>query len=187
MPFAFEKLEIPDVVLVTAKRFGDNRGFFMETYKYSQFVENGIDVQFVQDNHSHSSYGVLRGLHYQLNPMAQGKLLRVTRGEVFDVAVDIRKGSPTYGQWVGATLSAENGRMLYVPPGFAHGFCVLSEWADLLYKVSAPYSPEHESGIAWDDPAINVEWPIAEPVLSGRDDQNPTLAEANNNFIYGES
>ena len=184
MPFAFEKLEIPDVVLVTAKRFGDNRGFFMETYQHAEFAAHGIDVQFVQDNHSNSSYGVLRGLHYQLNPVAQGKLLRVTHGEVFDVAVDIRQGSPTYGQWVGEVLSAENGRMLYVPPGFAHGFCVLSERADLLYKVSAPYSPDHECGIAWDDPAINVAWPIDDPVLSGRDTKNPPLANAENNFVY---
>ena len=186
MLFAFEKLEIPEVILVTTKRFGDNRGFFMESYQYSEFAANGIDVQFVQDNHSHSSYGVLRGLHYQLNPKAQGKLLRVSRGKVFDVAVDIRVGSPTYGKWVGVTLSAENGRMLYVPPGFAHGFCVLSERADLLYKVSASYSPEHECGIAWDDSAINIEWPISEPTLSGRDTDSPTLANAQNNFIFNK-
>ncbi len=184
MSFIFEKLEIPEVILVTAQRFGDNRGFFMETYQYETFAEHGIGVQFVQDNHSHSAYGVLRGLHYQQNPAAQGKLVRAGRGELFDVAVDVRQGSPTYGQWVGAILSAENGRMLYVPPGFAHGFCVLSERADLLYKVSAPYSPEHEKGIAWDDPAIDIVWPIIDPTLSARDKQNPLLADAENTFIY---
>lgn len=184
MPFFFEQLTIPDVILITPKKFGDNRGFFMETYHYEQFAANGIDVQFVQDNHSRSAQGVLRGLHYQLNPMAQGKLLRVVNGEVFDVAVDIRLNSPTYGQWVGEVLSAENGRMLYVPPGFAHSFCVLSQSADLLYKVSELYSPEYERGIAWDDPAIQIEWPVQNPILSARDTDSPTLAEAENNFVY---
>ena len=184
MPFFFEQREIPEVILVTPQQFGDKRGFFMETYHYEQFAANGIDVQFVQDNHSRSAYGVLRGLHYQMNPVAQGKLLRVVQGEVFDVAVDIRVNSPTYGKWIGEILSAENGRMLYVPPGFAHGFCVLSESADLLYKTSATYSPDHERGIAWDDPAIHVDWPIQNPTLSNRDTNNPTLAEADNNFIY---
>ena len=184
MPFFFEQREIPEVILVTPQQFGDKRGFFMETYHYEQFAANGIDVQFVQDNHSRSAYGVLRGLHYQMNPVAQGKLLRVVQGEVFDVAVDIRVNSPTYGKWIGEILSAENGRMLYVPPGFAHGFCVLSESADLLYKTSATYSPDQERGIAWDDPAIHVDWPIQNPTLSNRDTNNPTLAEADNNFIY---
>lgn len=187
MPFFFEPLTIPDIILITPKKFGDSRGFFVETYHYEQFAANGIDVHFVQDNHSRSAQGVLRGLHYQLNPMAQGKLLRVVQGEVFDVAVDIRLNSPTYGQWVGEVLSAENGRMLYVPPGFAHGFCVLSQSADLLYKVSELYSPEHERGIAWDDPALQIEWPVQKPILSARDTDSPTLAEAENNFVYASA
>jgi dTDP-4-dehydrorhamnose 3,5-epimerase len=156
----------------------------METYHYEQFAAHGIDLQFVQDNHSRSGQGVLRGLHYQKNPAAQWKLLRVVQGKVFDVAVDIRTHSPTFGQWVGEMLSAENGRLLYVPPGFAHGFCVLSESADLLYKVTATYSKDHERGIAWDDPAIGVEWPIQNPILSDRDQHNPSLAEADYNFVY---
>ena len=184
MPFFFEPLTIPDIILITPQKFGDSRGFFVETYHYEQFAANGIDVHFVQDNHSRSAQGVLRGLHYQLNPMAQGKLLRVVQGEIFDVAVDIRLNSPTYGQWVGEILSAENGRMLYVPPGFAHGFCVMSQSADLLYKVSELYSPEHERGIAWNDPALKIEWPVQNPTLSARDTDSPTLAEAENNFVY---
>ena len=184
MPFSFQPTEIPDVVLIEAKRFGDARGFFMETYQQAEFAANGIDVQFVQDNRSHSARGVLRGLHYQLEPFAQGKLLMALTGVIFDVAVDIRRGSPTYGRWVGEILSMENGRMLYIPPGFAHGFCVLSDTADLVYKVSAPYSPECERGIAWNDPAIGVDWPVTDPILSARDQQNPILAKADNTFVY---
>ncbi len=184
MPFSFQPTEIPDVVLIEAKRFGDARGFFMETYQQAEFAANGIDVQFVQDNRSHSTRGVLRGLHYQLEPFAQGKLLMALTGVIFDVAVDIRRGSPTYGRWVGEILSMENGRMLYIPPGFAHGFCVLSDTADLVYKVSAPYSPEYERGIAWNDPAIGVDWPVTDPILSARDQQNPILSKADNTFVY---
>jgi dTDP-4-dehydrorhamnose 3,5-epimerase len=184
MPFFFKPLDIPEVILVTPERFGDNRGFFMETYHREQFAAHGIDGQFVQDNHSRSSHGVLRGLHYQNNPAAQGKLLRVVQGEVFDAAVDIRANSPTFGKWVGEILSADNGRMLYVPPGFAHGFCVLSESADLLYKVTTTYSKDHERGIAWNDPTISIDWPIQNPILSERDTHNPSLAEADHNFVY---
>lgn len=184
MPFQFHPLAIPDVILVEPQRFGDSRGFFMETYQFETFVAHGITPRFVQDNHSRSARGVLRGLHYQKEPYAQGKLLKVVVGEIFDVAVDIRRGSPTFGQWVGEILSAENGRLLYVPPGFAHGFCVLSETADLIYKTTSYYHPESEKGILWNDPQIGVAWPITEPLLSGRDQSLPTLAEADFNFQF---
>lgn len=184
MPFHFQPLAIPEVILVEPQRFGDTRGFFMETYQYETFAANGIALRFVQDNHSRSAKGVLRGLHYQKDPVAQGKLLKAVVGEIFDVAVDIRRGSPTFGQWVGEILSAENGRLLYVPPGFAHGFCVLSETADLIYKTTDYYHPESEKGIIWNDPQIGVEWPIANPLLSIRDQALPSLAEADFNFHY---
>jgi dTDP-4-dehydrorhamnose 3,5-epimerase len=184
MPFKFTPLEIPEVILVETQRFGDDRGFFMETYKQPEFAANGINVKFVQDNCSHSAYGVLRGLHYQLNPKAQGKLVGVLRGEIFDVAVDIRHGSPTYGRWVGELLSLANGRMLYLPPGFAHGFCVLSDFATLSYKSTDTYSPDCEGGIIWNDPDIVIAWPLTDPILSERDKQQPTLAEAANNFLF---
>lgn len=188
MPFEFHPLAIPEVILVEPQRFGDARGFFMETYQHETFAANGIAPRFVQDNHSRSSQGVLRGLHFQKNPHAQGKLLKVVIGEIFDVAVDIRRGSPTFGQWVGEMLSAENGRMLYVPPGFAHGFCVLSETADLIYKTTDYYYPESEKGIIWNDPQIGVEWPVNKPLLSARDEKLPPLAEADFNFsLQGES
>lgn len=184
MPFHFQPLAIPEVILVEPQRFGDTRGFFMETYQYETFAANGIALRFVQDNHSRSAQGVLRGLHYQKDPVAQGKLLKAVVGEIFDVAVDIRRGSPTFGQWVGEILSAENGRLLYVPPGFAHGFCVLSETADLIYKTTDYYHPESEKGIIWNDAQIGVEWPIAAPLLSARDQALPSLAEADFNFQY---
>lgn len=184
MPFQFRPMAIPEVILVEPQRFGDMRGFFMETYQYEIFATNGIAPHFVQDNHSRSAKGVLRGLHYQKDPQAQGKLLKVVVGEIFDVAVDIRRGSPTFGQWVGEILSAENGRLLYVPPGFAHGFCVLSETADLLYKTTAYYHPASDRGIIWNDPQVNIAWPITEPLLSTKDAQLPPLAEADFNFVY---
>lgn len=184
MPFHFQPLAIPEVILVEPQRFGDTRGFFMETYQYETFAANGIALRFVQDNHSRSAQGVLRGLHYQKDPVAQGKLLKAVVGEIFDVAVDIRRGSPTFGQWVGEILSAENGRLLYVPPGFAHGFCVLSETADLIYKTTDYYHPESEKGIIWNDAQIGVAWPIAAPLLSARDQALPSLAEADFNFHY---
>ena len=149
MPFTFKKLSTPDVILVEAKSFPDERGFFKETYKESEFIKNGISLKFVQDNFSHSTKGVLRGLHYQKNPTAQAKLLTVLKGEIFDVVIDIRKNSPTYGKWVSEILSENNHASLYIPEGFAHGFCVLSEEADILYKVSQEYSPEDEKGIIW--------------------------------------
>jgi dTDP-4-dehydrorhamnose 3,5-epimerase len=182
MPFQFHKLETSEVVLVQVSGQPDARGFFRETYRQAEFAAHGIPA-FVQDNHSRSTRGVLRGLHYQKHPGAQGKFLIVTRGEIFDVAVDIRKGSPTYARWVAQTLSAENGRMLYVPPGFAHGICVLSESADLVYKVTAEYAPELERGVIWNDPDICVGWPLDKPTLSPRDAQLPLLRDADNNFV----
>jgi dTDP-4-dehydrorhamnose 3,5-epimerase len=182
MPFQFKRLEIPEVILVTARHFADHRGFNLESYKQSEFIENGIPWSFVQDNRSHSTQRVLRGLHYQLQPGAQGKLVTALSGEIFDVAVDIRQGSPTYGQWVGATLSADRFNMLYVPVGFAHGFCVLSEQADVLYKLTDEYAAQLERGVRWDDPDIGVNWPIANPVISERDAQLPRLRDADNNF-----
>lgn len=184
MPFQFHRLEIPDIVLIEARHFADNRGLFLETYKRSAFRDNGIPDAFVQDNLSRSTRGVLRGLHYQIHPAAQGKLVRVLRGEVFDVAVDIRKGSPTFGQWVGMRLSEERFQMIYVPPGFAHGFCVLSEQADFDYKVTAEYAKAQERGIVWNDPDIGIAWPFAEPVLSPKDVQLPPLRDADTNFVY---
>ena len=156
----------------------------METYRETQFAENGIAAIFVQDNYSHSAGRVLRGLHYQKNPGAQGKLVMVIAGEVFDVAVDIRRGSPTYGEWIGEILSAENRQMLYVPPGFAHGFCVLSEQADFIYKVTAEFAPDLDRGIVWNDADINIKWPVEKPYLSAKDENLPCLQDADINFEY---
>ena len=184
MPFQFERLEIPDVILVTARKFADDRGFFLESYKQSEFADNGIPWSFVQDNRSHSAGRVLRGLHYQMHPRAQGKLVMALTGEIYDVAVDIRTGSPTYGRWVGTILSAERFNMLYIPVGFAHGFCVLSERADVLYKVTDEYAADLDRGIRWDDPQIGIDWPVAEPILSVKDAQLPLLGGAENNFRF---
>lgn len=185
MPCKFTRLAIPEVILVEPQLFGDERGFFAETYKASEFKANGIDVDFVQDNHSRSKAGVLRGLHFQKNPNAQGKLVRVVKGKIFDVAVDIRQGSPTYGKWVSAILSDENHAMLWVPPGFAHGVCVLEDDTHLLYKVSGgEYSPPDDRSILWDDPDIGVEWPITAPDLSEKDKKGKRLSEVDSNFIY---
>ncbi|MCQ6254061.1 dTDP-4-dehydrorhamnose 3,5-epimerase [Methanocaldococcus sp.] len=184
MPFKFRRLEIPEVILIEPIVFEDERGFFMETYKYSEFSKFGIKEIFVQDNHSKSKKGVLRGLHYQKNPNAQGKLVRCIRGEIFDVAVDIRKGSPTFGKWVGVILSEENKKMLYIPKGFAHGFCVLSEEAEVIYKCTAEYSPEDDRGIIWNDKDIGIDWPIKNPILSEKDKKHPPLREADINFVY---
>ena len=184
MPFTFKKLEIPEVVLIEPKVFTDNRGFFLENYKYSEFADFGIKDNFVQDNHSKSIKGVLRGLHYQKLPKAQAKLVRCISGEFFDVAVDVRKGSPTFGKWVGEILSAENKKELYIPIGFAHGFCVLSDEAEIAYKSSDEYSPENEGAIAWNDPTINISWSTKNPIVSEKDSQNKSLNEADNNFVY---
>lgn len=168
------RLAIPDVLLIEPRVFGDARGFFYESFNAEGFrAATGVDLDFVQDNHSRSSRGVLRGLHYQLPPHAQGKLVRVVRGAVFDVAVDIRASSPSFGQWVGAELTEENHRQLWVPPGFAHGFLVLSDSADFLYKTTNYYAATHERCIAWDDSTLAVQWPKVgvTPQLSGKDQQ----------------
>jgi len=186
MPFAFKRLEIPAVVLIEPKVFEDGRGFFMETYKKPDFVTAGIKANFVQDNHSCSAKGILRGLHYQNPPFAQGKLVRAVRGEIFDVAVDIRKGSPTWGKWVGVILSEENKNILYVPAGLAHGFCVLSEIAEVIYKTTNVYSAESEAGIIWNDEDLNIEWPVKEPILSEKDEKLPSLKNADIRFYYAK-
>lgn len=184
MPFQFKKLDIPDVVLVEAQAFVDERGFFMESFKESVFSNNGISTRFVQDNYSHSIKGVIRGLHYQKDPKAQAKMVMVSRGEIFDVAVDIRKGSPTYGKWVSEILSDKNHSLLYVPEGFAHGFCVLSDKADVLYKVNSEYSQDHERGILWNDPELAIKWPTDKPIIIKKDLELPALKNADNNFVY---
>ena len=171
--------EIPEVLVIEPNVFGDERGFFMESFNKQTFhVLTGIDVEFVQDNHSRSDKNVLRGLHYQIQ-QPQGKLVRVVRGSVFDVAVDIRKSSPTFGKWVGVELTEDNHRQFWVPPGFAHGFVVLSDSADFLYKATDYYAPEHERCIFWNDPVIGIEWPIVgEPQLSGKDKEGLILQQA---------
>ena len=184
MAFKFNKLEIPDIVTITPQSFSDNRGFFFETFKESEFAQNGIISKFVQDDFSHSTYGVLRGLHYQKNPCAQAKLLGVLKGKIFDVAVDIRVHSPTFGKWVGETISEEDHKLIYIPEGFAHGFCVLSNEADVLYKLTSEYSPKDEMGILWNDPDINIKWPIDKPLLHEKDSCLPLLKNVNNNFVY---
>jgi dTDP-4-dehydrorhamnose 3,5-epimerase len=184
MPFTFTQLAIPEVILVEPKLFPDDRGFFAEVYKALDFKNNGITHDFVQDNHSKSQAGVLRGLHYQLNPKAQGKLVRVVSGSVFDVAVDLRKGSPTYGKWVSAILSDKNHHMLWVPPGFGHGVYVLEDNTQLIYKVSDLYSPPHDRNIRWDDPMLAIDWPEKNPSLSEKDAKAPWFKEAEINFEY---
>lgn len=172
---------LPEVLIFEPRVFGDERGFFLESFRQNIFDEAvGAHVDFVQDNHSRSSRGVLRGLHYQLDPKAQGKLVRVTQGRVLDVAVDVRRSSPRFGQWVGVELSGENHRQLWVPPGFAHGFLVLSDSADFLYKTTNYYAPEAERCIRWDDPSIGIEWPDAgvAPQVSAKDAQGLSLAQA---------
>ena len=176
------------VRLVSSRRFGDHRGWFSETYNAGRFLEIGIACQFVQDNHSLSKpIGTVRGLHFQTPPYGQDKLVRCIRGAIFDVAVDIRHGSPTFGKWVGAELSAENGLQLYVPIGFAHGFMTLQPDTEVTYKVSSLYAPAHDGGIRWDDPEINIKWPLpkgAQPVLSSKDLQLPSLREFKSTFAY---
>lgn len=180
MPFKFEKQKIEDVILVKPNVFGDNRGFFMETYKKSKFFENGITAEFVQDNHSKSTKGVLRGLHFQAKPFGQAKLVRCTRGRIFDVAVDIRKNSKTFGQYVKVELSEENKNMLYIPNGFAHGFVALTDEVELMYKTSGEYAPSADRGILWNDKDINIDWNIDfQPILSEKDKVQPNLKDIN--------
>lgn len=176
---------LPDVKLLEPAVFGDNRGFFIESYNEQVANANGIPFVFIQDNHSLSvEAGVIRGMHYQLSPKVQTKLVRATAGAIYDVVIDIRRGSPTFGQWQGFILSASNKRQLLVPQGFAHGFCTLVPNCEVQYKVDALYSPEYDRGIAWNDPALAIDWPTSSPILSEKDGKHPVLAEADINFVY---
>ncbi len=181
MPFEFEKTNIEDVIIVKPKVFNDNRGFFLESYKKTDFYLNGIKDEFNQDNHSKSTFGVLRGLHYQKTPHAQAKLIRCIKGKIFDVAVDIRQNSKTFGKWTGVILSEENKNIFYIPEGFAHGFLTLSDTAELLYKASGEYCPQSEMGICWNDSDINIDWKKYglefEPILSDKDKKQPMLKD----------
>ena len=178
MTFEFKKLEIPDVILIKPKVFEDERGFFMETYKKEDFEEKaGIKGEFIQDNHSKSKRGVLRGLHFQREHYAQAKIVRCIRGAIYDVAVDLRKNSPTFGNYVGVNLSEDNRYQLYIPGGCAHGFLVLSDVAEVIYKVDNVYAPDHEGGLIWNDPDVNIPWPNDNPSLSQKDQKLPTLRE----------
>ncbi|MBP3040659.1 dTDP-4-dehydrorhamnose 3,5-epimerase [Bacillaceae bacterium Marseille-Q3522] len=179
---------LPGVKIIEPDVFGDHRGWFMETYNELKFHEAGIDLKFVQDNQSLSAQkGTLRGLHYQLNPKAQSKLVRCTKGAIFDVAIDIRKGSPAYGKWFGIELSADNKKQLLIPKGFAHGFMTITDDVEVQYKVDELYAPACDRGIIWNDAKIGIEWPIhITPVLSAKDEKAPTLEEAEANFIYEE-
>jgi len=187
MPFTFKRLSIPDVIFVEPQSFSDDRGFFFESFKESDFFLNGIDKKFVQDNFSHSVNGVIRGLHFQKAPKAQAKLVTVLKGKIFDVAVDIRKNSPTYGKWVSEILSGNTHNLLYVPEGFAHGFCVISDEADVLYKVSNEYSQEHERSIIWNDPKLDIQWPIKKPIISNKDNKLSLLENLDNDFVYSDT
>lgn len=183
MPFHFKRLSIPDVILIEPKIFYDERGFFTETYRRSDFIQFGIEEYFVQDNHTRSKKNVLRGLHYQKSPKSQGKLVRCLKGRIFDVAVDIRRVSATFGKWVGVELSEENNTILYIPPAFAHGFVVLSDYAEVIYKCTEEYSPENERGIIWCDPDLKIHWPVENPIISEKDQKLPMLKNADNNFV----
>ena len=182
MPFEFEQLPIKGLVLAKVKTFPDGRGFFAELYRSSLFRKAGLSLECCQINHSRSAQGVLRGLHYQLKPQTQAKLVQVLAGEIFDVAVDIRKGSATFGRWFGVRLSGENHAALFIPEGFAHGFCVLSPSADVIYCCSKEYAPECERGIIWNDPAIAIDWPVPDPAVSDKDAAWPTLNSAEINL-----
>ena len=180
MTFEFEKQKIEDVILVKPKFFGDNRGFFMETYKKSEFFKNGIQEEFFQDNHSKSMIHVLRGLHYQAKPYGQAKLVRCLKGKIYDVAVDIRKSSKTFGQYVKVELSEENKHMLFIPDGFAHGFVALTNDVELLYKTSREYAPNADRGLIWNDEDLNIDWEINfEPILSEKDKVQPKFKDIN--------
>jgi len=178
MPFSIIKCEIAGPVIIEPKVFEDERGFFLESYKKSDFENIGINLEFRQDNHSLSSIGVIRGLHYQKNPYAQAKLVRVVKGRVWDVAVDIRKNSPSYKKWIAVELSGENRKMFFIPEGFAHGFAALTEDVHLLYKCSNEYSPQHDAGIMWNDPELGILWPVKAPVVSEKDKVLPLLKDA---------
>lgn len=176
MAIKIQKLDIPEILLVEAPAFEDERGYFMETFKQSDFAKAGLPENFVQDNFSYSQKNVLRGLHYQLPPFAQGKLVRVVDGVIWDVAVDVRQSSPTFKKWVAYELSDKNRKAFYIPPGFAHGFVVLSETAKVYYKTTAEYNKESERGVVWNDPQLNIGWPVQNPVLSDKDKGYPNIA-----------
>jgi dTDP-4-dehydrorhamnose 3,5-epimerase len=178
VPFLFQQADLPGVVIIEPKVFADARGFFVETFKQSDFHAAGMPAGFVQENHSKSVHGTLRGLHFQRPPKAQGKLVRTIVGEIFDVAADVRPESPTFGNWVGVHLTAANKRLIFIPPGYAHGFCVLSDEAEVIYKTTEEYAPALECGVRWDDPALAIDWPISNPLLSARDEQWEWLAAA---------
>jgi dTDP-4-dehydrorhamnose 3,5-epimerase len=182
MPFTFEPTEIPGMVRIRPQVFGDARGFFLECYKASDFQAHGIGENFVQDNLSLSVRGILRGLHFQRDPFAQGKLVWAPEGTIYDVCVDLRADSPAYGKWQGFTLSSESPEMLYLPPGCAHGFCVLSERALFMYKVTKEFSLAHDGGIVWNDPDLNIPWPISEPKVSEKDTRLPRFRETDPGF-----
>ena len=182
MPFSFRRTLIPEVILIEPRIFPDQRGFFTETYKRSEFAAEGITEIFVQCNMSRSSKGILRGLHYQKYPKCQSKLVWAVAGEIYDVVVDLRRSSPTFGKWIAQMLSAENRQILYVPVGFAHGFCVTSEVAEIVYMATEEYAPAFEAGVLWNDPTLQIDWPIPEPQLSDRDKSWPRLADADPHF-----
>jgi dTDP-4-dehydrorhamnose 3,5-epimerase len=184
MPFRFNRTALPEAVVIDPRVFADERGFFLEAYKRSDFAAAGITETFVQANRSRSVQGILRGLHYQKNPMAQAKLVWVSSGIVYDAIVDLRRHGPTYGRWIAEILSAENKKMLYVPVGFAHGFCVLSAEAEVEYLTSEEYEPSLEAGILWNDPDLQIAWPVDNPCLSDRDRRWPGFNSADHNFIY---
>ena len=181
--FKFVETEIKDVYLIEPTLFGDSRGFFMETYHYKEFKKAGLDMVFIQDSHSKSKRGVLRGLHFQ-KKHSQGKLVRVIKGAIYDVVVDLRKGSPTFGEWMGVELTEKNKRILYIPEGFAHGFITIEEETEFLYKCTDYYHPEDEGGLIWNDPNLNIAWPIANPILSEKDKKWPNLNELDFFFTY---
>lgn len=184
MSFTFKKLDIPDVLLIEPKLFPDARGYFAEIYKHSDFSEAGITRPIAQINYSKSDKNVLRGMHYQKDPKAQGKMMQVISGEIFDVAVDMRTGSPWHGKWIGEILSMNNHKILYIPEGFAHGFCVLSDTATITYYCTSGYSSGDERGFTWNDPQLKIDWPVKAPIVSERDLKFPLFRYADNNFVY---
>jgi dTDP-4-dehydrorhamnose 3,5-epimerase len=185
--FKFSKVFIDGILIIEPKAFEDDRGFFMEYYNKEGFAENGFTEIFVQDNHSRSKKGVIRGLHYQINPAPMGKLVKVVKGKIFDVGVDVRRGSPTYGKWYGEILSEENKKMIYFPPGFAHGFLSLTDGTEVIYKCTGMFSAENERAIIWNDPDIGITWPldqVSKAIVSDRDQKHPPLKDAETNFTY---